>query len=355
MRAARAIWLAVFGVVAAIAIAANALAATAQCGPFGDPPRPVQHGWFARFVSKHNPVCFGGMVAGPWRDANGTDRYACIYEPEWATKKTPLPLVVFLHGSIATADSVLLTGLTGLVSKTDLGTGKPGFILLAPEGRYTTHYYPASDARGLGWDNWYRQLNPAGEVTEAGTGYPENADAAAIDHFVRAEIATGKVNVKRIYVMGWSNGAAMALLYALNRPEVAAAAVYSAPNPFSAFDDPCPQTPVAHPLSSDRQVQIFNPRVPLMHVRNACDIGGICPNANVFAHQMRALKVRLEDVIIDSSAEPVKACDDSCGTDPKAGGDIGLDGEIRGFFHHIFWPRSLNPRMLDFLRRHPLP
>jgi dienelactone hydrolase len=353
-RAVRAI-AAAFAIAAAMAIAANVFAAGGKCGPFGDPPRPVQSGWFARFVSNHNPICFGGAVAGPWRDAGGSERYACVYEPPWASKKNPMPLVVFLHGSIATADTVALTGLKSLVEKADLGARKSGFILLAPEGRYTTHYYPPPDARGLGWDNWYRQLNPAGDVTLASTVYRENADAAAIDHFVREQIATGKVDSKRIYVMGWSNGAAMALLYALNRPWVAAAAVYSAPNPFGAFDDPCPQTPVAHSPSSDREIEVFNPHVPLMHVRNACDIGGVCPNANVFADQMRALKANLEDVIIDSSGERVKACDDSCGTDPMANGTIGLGGQVRGFFNHVFWPRGFNRRMPDFLRRHPLP
>jgi pimeloyl-ACP methyl ester carboxylesterase len=355
MHAARATLGAAFAIVAAITIAANALAAGPRCGPFGDPPARVQHGWFARFISNHNPICFGGMVAGPWQDAGGIDRYACVYEPGWATKENFMPLVVFLHGSVASADSVVLTGLKGLVEEADLGGRKPGFILLAPEGRYTAHYYPRPDSRGLGWDNWYRQLNPAGDVTLSGTVYRENADAAAIDHFVREEIATGKVDLKRIYVMGWSNGAAMALLYALNRPWVAAGAVYSAPNPFGAFDDPCPQTPVAHPAAGDREVQVFNPRVPLMHVRNACDIGGICPNATAFAGEMSRLKANLEDVIIDSSGEPVKSCDDSCGTDPMADGGIGLGGRIRGFFHHVVWPRGFNGRMLDFLRRHPLP
>ena len=70
--------------------------------------------------------------------------------------------------------------------------------------------------------------------------YRENVDAAAIDHFIAEEVTTDIADPNRIYVTGWSNGAAMALLYALNRPRVAAVAVYSAPDPFGAFDDPCP-------------------------------------------------------------------------------------------------------------------
>src|SRR5215470_9326993 len=81
-------------------------------------------------------------------------------------------------------------------------------------------------------------------VAAGGATYNENVDAASIDHFVAELLTTGKVDRQRIYLMGWSNGAAMALLYALNRLWVAAAAVYSAPDPFSALFDVCTQTPV---------------------------------------------------------------------------------------------------------------
>ena len=37
----------------------------------------------------------------------------------------------------------------------------------------------------------------------------ENADAATIDHFIAAEVTTENVDTRRIYVSGWSNGAAM--------------------------------------------------------------------------------------------------------------------------------------------------
>lgn len=341
----------VASIVCALLLSAGAGRAESQCGPFGDPPAEIGHGWVADSVSEHNPFCFGGKTLGPWRDAEGTERYACLYEPTAASKRNPLPLVVFLHGSIFTADSIKVTGLTSRVDKSD---SAPGFILLAPEGRYTRHYYPAPNVTSLGWDNWYRQLSPSGNVTVSGTVYRENLDAAAIDHFVYEEIGTGKVDSNRIYLMGWSNGAAMALLYALDRPSVAAAAVYSAPNPFGAFDDPCPQTPVDREPLNKRQVQVFNPGVALMHVRNSCDIAGICPNAAGLADELRKLKVSLEDVILDWSGMPVKECDDSCGTDPMANGTIGFFGKFRGSMRHVLWPRSWTDRMLEFLERHPL-
>lgn len=334
---------------------ARVASAADRCTPFGDPPAQVNRGFFANLISSHNPICFGGRTLGTWKDSDGTDRYACIYEPEQHSRDNPLPLLVFLHGSLATADSIRLTGLTGAIETNALGDNKRGFILLAPEGRYTTHYYPGViDSNAMGWDNWYRQLNPSGDVTVAGTTYKENVDAAAIDHFIQEEVATGEVDTTRIYLSGWSNGAAMALLYALNRQSIAAAAIYSAPDPFDAFNDPCTQTPVPRAPTSDAQVQIFNPRIPLLHVRNSCDIAGICPNGTNFALQMKSIGVNLDDVILNSDGTPVSACDDTCGTSPKANGDVTLLGGAAGFAHHMQWPSAYNAQMFAFLKQHPL-
>jgi len=176
----------------------------------------------------------------------------------------------------------------------------------------------------------------------------------AADHFISDEIATGNVDTRRVFVMGWSNGAAMGLLYALNRPSIAAAAVYSAPDPFGAFNDPCSQTPVNHAPASNAELQLFNPHAALMHVRNSCDIGGICPNGNLFASQARAVGANVDDVILDPDGNKVSACDDTCGTDPMAKGVVGASGSARGLAHHIRWPAAYNSAMLDFLKQHPL-
>jgi len=325
-----------------------------RCTPFGDPPAQVDRSWFASFVTARNSVCLGGTPLSQWKDGNGDARYACLYEAPRAVEREPRPMLVFLHPSETSAYSVILTGLVGLTDKGALGGENPGFIVLAPQGRYTTHRYPGYDSNALGWDNWYRQLSTAGAVAVGGATYDENTDAASIDHFVGEMIATGKVDRQRIYVMGWSNGAAMALLYALNRPWVAAAAVYSAPDPFSALFDVCTQTPVAAPPAGDGQAQVFNPRVPLMHVHNDCDIGGICPNGSRFAARVRALGGSVEDVIIDSSGIRVPLCDDSCGTDEMANGQIGTVASFRGLARHMRWPAQWNERMLNFLGQHPL-
>jgi poly(3-hydroxybutyrate) depolymerase len=332
----------------------RAAAADTQCGPFGDAPAQIQTGFVANLIAKHSPACFRGQILGPWLDSDGTARYACIYDYASVKTDAPVPLLVFLHGSLANADSVMATELIAKSKTTDLRGKQPGFILLAPEGRETTHYYAVPDNKGLGWDNWYRQLNPSGDVSVGGVKYKENVDAATIDHFIGEVTASRKVDRDRIYITGWSNGAAMALLYALNRPGIAAAAVYSAPDPFSAFDDPCPQTPVAGVPASNSQLQVFNPKVPIMHVQNDCDLGGICPNGLEFATQVHALGNYVDQVLLAPDWKRVQQCDASCGTNPNGGGEIPASGSFRGFKHHVVWPRAWTDRMLEFMKNHPL-
>jgi hypothetical protein len=73
----------------------------------------------------------------------------------------PLPLIVYVHPSVFTADTLAVaTNVLDFQDTADL-TGdpaRPGFIVVAPEGRATNHFYPQPDDQGTGWDNWYRQL-----------------------------------------------------------------------------------------------------------------------------------------------------------------------------------------------------
>ncbi|HZP42681.1 MAG TPA: PHB depolymerase family esterase [Candidatus Binatia bacterium] len=330
-----------------------ASSAAAVCTPFGNPPRPL-------VPDLTTTTCAGGTTLGPWPDGDGTPRRACLWEPPGASSAGPLPLVVYVHPSLFTADTVpFATNLLAFLATANVSgdRSRPGFILLAPEGRATAHFYPAPDDRGTGWDNWYRQLDPAGATrVVAGVAYPENVDAATIDHFVAEETATGKVDPRRIYVTGWSNGSAMAVLWALNRPGIAAAAVYSAPNPFRAFDDPCPQTPVAGAPRGDAEIQVFNRRVPVYHLHNDCDIAGICPNGELLRSQLRRLRTPFTDVIVDATQTRVATCLAACGTSPD--GDLAFADNPLGFTlgtrNHTRWPTLWTRAMLDFFRRHPL-
>jgi pimeloyl-ACP methyl ester carboxylesterase len=337
----------------AAALVATPGPAASTCTPFGNPPRP-------QVFNTTITTCFGGVTTAPWLDGDGTLRSACLYEPSFASPARPLPLVVYVHPSLFTADTIpFATNLLELRDSADLSgdPARPGFILLAPQGRATAHFYPSPDDQGTGWDNWYRQLDPSGGPRIAGGRlYPQNVDAATIDHFIAAEVATGKVDTNRIYLTGWSNGSAMAVLYALNRPQIAAVAVYSSPNPFRAFDDPCPQTPTFSAPASTAQVRVFNRRLPAYHVHNDCDIGGICPNGELLRAQLEQLRLGVEDVIIDTAQLPADTCLDACGTNPDADMDPEANplGFTVGTANHVRWPLLWTEDMLAFFRDHPL-
>src|SRR5260370_32389341 len=111
-------------------------------------------------------------------------------------------MVVYLHPSVCGAGCSTRTNILAYhISFSLIGDLKNvGYIVLAPEGRKTTHYYPFPDNKGVGWDNWYRQLNPAGDVKIGNTIWRENADAATIDHFIAGEVSTGNVDTNLIYI-----------------------------------------------------------------------------------------------------------------------------------------------------------
>lgn len=325
-------------------------AAANTCGPYGDPSAAV--------FSEVKPNCGDGKLLGPWKDGDGVDRYACLYAPARTSASRKLPMLVYLHPSLFGAGWITRTNILSYQNSISL-SGDPkniGYIVLAPEGRKTTHYYPFPDSKGIGWDNWYRQLSPGGDVKVGDTTWRENADAAAIDHFIAAQVASGAVDTNRIYVSGWSNGAAMAYLYALNRSNIAAVAVYSAPNPFGAFDDPCGQDPVAATPAHNTQVQIFNPTMPTMHIHHSCDTAGICPSSEQLARELLAARVSVEDVILDNNGHRVYACDSACGSNPMGGLELLTNpiGSTVGMLNHAQWPKAWTSQMLDFFRKHPL-
>src|SRR5215472_1354439 len=318
--------------------------AASACTPFGNPPQTL--------ISNPVPMCVGGKLLGPWNDSDGTPRYACLYAPASGTTSNPLPLLVWIHPSLVTADSITSTNVLLFQDDFSLVAGKTGFVVLTPEGRDTTHFYPAPDNQGPGWDNWYRQFAP-GTVTVGGQKFPENVDAAAIDHFIGVVQATGTVLLNKTFVSGWSNGSAMSYIYALNRPNVNSTAVYSSPDPFRALNDPSPQTPVAGHTSSIAQIQVPNPDIKAYQVHNSCDIAGLCPNSELIISQVGAIGANPDDdVIINDLKLEVGFCDPLCGTDPD-GSSSNIPGVTLGSLNHIEWPYTWTEPMLEFLAAHP--
>lgn len=288
--------------------------------PFGSPP--------AKLYPQPPSDCsdIPGAETLNWTDAAGTPRMACLVTPRAASTRNRLPMIVYLHASEAAARSVMLTGLPDLVDSANLNgdPARPGFILLVPAGRNTAHQYPAPDDVGTGWDHWYRNLDRR---------WPGlNPDAAAIDYFIQAVKSRGIVDPRRVYLSGWSNGGAFAELYALNTRCVAAAAVYSAPDPYTDIADPCWQTPMVTQAT------------PIYDLHNACDIWSTCWTASAFHEDLAQAwpQVRQKHVIVDEDDNEVSQCAVLCPSQT-------------GVANHVVWPQSRLPDMLSWLRLHPLP
>jgi predicted esterase len=304
-------------------------------GDYGNPPRPhtTSIDGLAQGLYPVGVACaLRGNEVLRWKDREHRPRLACVNVPKGASPTSRRPLVVFLGGSLFRTDyQGLINGLEALSNSADL-TGdpaRPGFIYVSLEGRDIAHFYDFPNSAGLGWDNWYRNFNR----DDPGM----NLDAAAIDHVIAELSDRGIVDPKRKYVMGHSNGGAMAIAYGMNTRGIAATAVYSSVDPYEDPGDPCPQTPFA-----------INNR-PIMTIHNQCD-AGLCPTGSVaFAESMHAALPRLPltSIIIGAGQKPVADCAAACAS--GAGGDL-----IPGYLLHLRWPLTWNDDYLKFLRDHPL-
>ncbi|CAF3718701.1 unnamed protein product [Rotaria sp. Silwood1] len=132
---------------------------------------------------------------------------------------------------------------------------------------------------------------------------------------------------------GWSNGAAMAVEYALNTPGIAAAAVYSAPDPYQDYHDPCNQTSYPSHFT------------PVRILYNQCDVINICVTGMAFINGLKnryPTELIAEGIIIDSLYQITSTCNPLCTS------ELGL-----GLIQHSRWPTSLNDKIFfDFFRQH---
>ncbi len=309
-------------------------------GVYGNPPfesAPSLQGVAASLYPVELSCPLKGGEYLSWEDAMGTPREACLQIPDHASPEQPLPLLVFLHGSLFPGDpQTLLSGMDLDYRGADLSgdPNRPGFILLMVEGRDKPHHYPFPDDHAWGYDNWYRNLDRSDPAI--------NVDVATVDHFMSEVLNRDLVDRQRIFMSGWSNGAAMAILYALNTPGIAATAVYSNPDPFTDVEDPCAQAPFGNNLR------------PIMTVHNNCDIIGICTTGSVgmgerFAETLPGLE--LESVILSASGEDTDSCVARCEYSSEQ--PLGLLSE--GALRHLIWPQSRNEQMYAFLRDRALP
>lgn len=331
-----------------------AAAAATACTAFGNPPRGTSNALTA--TSYALTRCRGGVALKDYVDRNGTPRQACFWDNAAAAVDQPLPLVVYLQASFAAIDTQI--GKTGLIdagSSANLSgdAARPGFLLLAPLPRYTQHYYPVPNSFSLGFDVWYRQFGSSARSIE-GVEYPVNVDFATIDHYIAQLVDTKRVDARRVYLVGYSNGASTAIEYAQNRPGIAAAAVYSAPDPYGFLNDPCQQQPVASTPANIAELQVMRTDAPIFHLHRDCDISGSCPNASQLNDQLLGSgTANILTQVIDRDQQPLSECDAACGTDPN-GSAFNLKARITGVHNHNTWPSAWDARLLGFLREHPL-
>ncbi|WP_266170144.1 PHB depolymerase family esterase [Dyella subtropica] len=305
---------------AAAVAAADTTVAQPTCSATGTPPLETVEPVTER------PICKDGQVLS--FDQNGVTRYACLNLPLHAAGGTSKwPMIVYLHGSMTTPDSLYRAGraLFKLSRNYPLSAqaGTQGFILLAPEGRRAQAWASGGPHTGTGfhWDEWQR--DPA-----------SNLDVQAIDRFIDQAVTTGLVDAKQIYVFGWSNGADMAVLYGAWRADrIAAVGQY-------AGTDPWQRTPCPVDMPSGRQV-------PLTLMRNMCDALATCSDTSSWSSTLEKQNwpLRRVNLTLDGKdAGPNAQCVQSC-------------EKTRGLYEHIRWPQEavLADRMLEFFKAHALP
>jgi poly(3-hydroxybutyrate) depolymerase len=297
--------------------------------------------------------------AQAWTDAaSGETRAACVYRPAGMSSASLRPLVVYIHGSYGSADDVYdFTSLRSKAITANLSgdAARLGFVLAADQGR-TLPNPNGYDNTARRHDIYYRDL-----------GAPSaNPDIRAVDHLIDDLVAQGGIDTHQIYIVGWSNGAFFAQLYAIARygasttggHHIAASAAYAGGSPFENLTDSqqpsCQYSP--YPKS----------QVPIYLIHRDCDAAVGCdatqrsnfsqpPGYDVEGWVATAVAQAglgdsaLRDVIIDNAGTKQMACASVC-------------GKIPGLINHARWPDGIDdqgtdwePIMLLFLRQHPLP
>src|SRR5262249_25073181 len=136
----------------------------------------------------------------------------------------------------------------------------------------------------------------------------KNPDIRSADHLVDDLVKTQAIDPKRIYVSGWSNGAAFAHQYLLARhstatpggSRIAAAAVYAAADPYVHTGERlCPLDPKPSGIA------------PLLEVYRACDALVPCEPIHKWLASVGNPSVR--SILLDARGQEVKECDASCG------------------------------------------
>lgn len=283
-----------------------------------------------------------------WSDPSSgvATRHACVFRPR-RSGATRAPLVIFVHGSGGDADNVYdMTDLRRRAETSTIGApgSEPGFLFASMHGRNL--HFPAKSFDGSHWDDAYRDL----------TTSTSNPDVRALDHVI--DTLAAEVDPKRIYVVGWSNGATFAHLYGVARSThptpggrfVAAVIGYAGGDPFNGLYEgerpSCALDP--YPRADD---------LAILDVHRTCDSLVACDEAqrakfglppgnpvqpwlDTFA--TRIGRARPTELLLDAQSRRATSC--------MAASEC---SEARGLEGHLAWPREVEPEMLEFLASHP--
>jgi poly(3-hydroxybutyrate) depolymerase len=253
-----------------------------------------------------------------------------------------------VHGSEGNADNVY--DMTQLRAKAETfplagASGRPGFFLASAHGRNL--HFRGKSFDGPHWDTYFRDLATASK----------NPDVRALDHMIDTIASGGGVDARRIYVMGWSNGAFFAHLYGIARSTaptpgghyVAAVVGFAGGDPFAGMDDgESPSCALSPYPTSD---------VAILDVHRTCDALVACdesqrtkfhlPPGNPVEPWLSTFAARIgharpDEILIDQKDQDAAAC-----------ATASECTEIKGLEGHMVWPVELEPRMLGFLAAHP--
>ncbi len=134
---------------------------------------------------------------------DGRPRRYLVHRPPGSGEGAPLPAVVVLHGTGATAAWTL--GETGWADKAD----REGFLVVLPDGlRPDLARPPHFVDNPQVWNDGSPKLVP---------NEPEGDDVGFLDAILDALIGEGAADPRRVYLTGFSNGAGMAFRLAAER------------------------------------------------------------------------------------------------------------------------------------------
>lgn len=302
-------------------------------------------------------------------------RQACFFRPSGAGPGSRRSLVVWFHpggvgGDVAEQETHLLDK-----------AATSGFLLAVVQGR-NLHFPTTAPRDGRHHDFYFRDLRSPSF----------NPDIASADRLIDDIVAEGAVDPRRIYVMGWSNGAFFGQLYAIARHQtstpggsrVAAAAVFAAGDPFDDIErDPFTGQLWEGPPSCRLQT-VPGSAVPILLLHRTCDLAVPCGPSDLacfgsepgfvtstwiasapgqgltglVGHLIGGVERGASIDTDQASCTTITNCDTSlCTSNPTSSGCLCL-------VNHLRWPDGVygsgggidrEPLMLDFLRLHPLP